>query len=79
MVPSVRDRARQWDGSCCALKLVKLAAGDFDPQHLRVLGGIHLEQPSWAIPGSSPTASENKAVDGSLSANIDRSVRGMMW
>lgn len=71
MVPSVRDGAH-WDGSCCALKLVKLAAGNFDTEH-------HHEQPSWTIAGSSPTASENnKSTDGLLSAGINRSVRGAM-
>lgn len=74
MAPSARDGA-QWDGSCCALKLVKLAAGDFDAEH--ALGSTHYdEQPSWRIAGSSPTASENnKSANGVLPATTDRSVR----
>lgn len=76
MAPSVGDGA-QWDGSCCALKLIKLAAGDFDSEH--VLGSNHpAEQPSWTIAGSSPTASEsNHSANGIFSADTNRSVRGM--
>lgn len=76
MVTSVRDGA-QWDGSCCALKLVKLAAGDFDAE--LALGSTHLdEQPSWRIASSSPIASENnKSTSGVLSATTNRSVRSM--
>ena len=54
----VRDGV-QWDNGCCALKLVKLAAGTFDAEHV-------LELPSWTtIASSSPPAGyAGKNADG---------------
>lgn len=60
MSPWAHSSGPSWDHSCCALKLVKLAAGVFDAEH--VLGEAATDQeqsqPSWTIAGTSPTANE---------------------
>ncbi|CAN0566152.1 unnamed protein product, partial [Ectocarpus sp. 12 AP-2014] len=59
MVPSVVDGA-PWDHGCCALKLVKLAAGSFEFD-----GAGADQQPSWtAVCSSTATGERNVTVNG---------------
>ncbi|CAM9713559.1 unnamed protein product [Ectocarpus fasciculatus] len=59
MVPSVVDGA-PWDHGCCALKLVKLAAGSFEFD-----GAGADQQPSWtAVCSSTATGERNVTTNG---------------
>lgn len=79
MVPSVVDFA-PWDHGCCALKLVKLAAGSFEFD-----GAVADQQPSWtAVCSSTATGERNVTTNGLPLAgqlqpgDSDRSVSGSL-
>lgn len=75
IIPMVDDT--RWDHSCCALKLVKLAAGTFEAEQVLGIAAADQEQsqPSWTISGSPPTASDNgRSISALLLARIQHPI-----